>query len=200
MIISQENKVAYIGIPHTGSTFIHKSCYDVSRLKVYDDLLKHGKVSDCLKNGAEKNYKFYLFVRNPIEWVKREWALLHKVASWNDIDYIKKQKETRWKNKCLDFYKNRPSIDNFIISYIDNYYKDSIFDSFIDDDCEVIYLHYEDFTNSCSILFDSLNVPIPNFSKKVNSSEGIDLTIKKSTEQKIASRFRKDMKKFGYME
>ena len=200
MIISQENKVAYIAVPHTGSTFIHKSCHGVNRLKVCDDLLKHGKVSDCLKNGAEKDYRFYLFVRNPVEWIKREWALLYKVASWNDINYIQKQKQTDWKNKCLDFYKNRPSIDSFIINYINNYRKDGIFDSFIDYECDAIYLHYEDFTNSCSILFEALNVPMPDFSKKINSSEGIDVTIKKSTEQKIVSRFRKDMKKFGYME
>ena len=194
MIISQENKVAYIGMPHTGSSFIHHHCKDVDSLIVEDNIYKHATVSQCLELGAEEDYEFFIFVRNPVCWMKSKWGLMNRVTA--DQSYIDRQTCQEWKNKCISFKETEPNIDDYILCLLSS--EDISFTYYIDYPCSITYLKYERFEESCEILFKKLNVPLPDLSKKINSNEGVNLNIKKETEEKIKLYFSQEIKQFGY--
>ena len=198
MIISQKNKIAYIGMPHTGSTLIHNHCKNFQHLIVDDNIYKHASVATCLDLGAQDDYSFFIFVRNPIDWMKSKWAMMHRMTLV-DQSYIDKQTCQEWKQRCINFRQENPDIDKFILKLLSGD-RVSVFDRYIDFPCDITYLKYENFKSSCELLFKKLEVPTPDLSKKVNSSDGINLDIKKETEQKIISRFYNDMLKFGYLE
>lgn len=194
MIISQENKVAYIGMPHTGSSFIHHHCKNVDSLIVEDNIYKHATVSQCLKLGAEEDYEFFIFVRNPVYWMKSKWGLMNRVTA--NQSYTDRQTCQTWKNQCILFKQTNPATDDYILDLLSD--GNISFSYYVDHPCSITYLKYERFEESCEILFKKLNVPLPDLSKKINSNEGMDLTIKKETEEKIKLYFSQEIKQFGY--
>jgi hypothetical protein len=196
MIISQENKVAYIGMPHTGSSFIHHHCKNAGSLMVEDNIYKHATVSQCLELGAEEDYEFFIFVRNPVCWMKSKWGFMKRVTA--SQSYIDRQTCQEWKNQCVLFEQTNPTIDDHILDLLSG--GDISFSYYVDHPCNITYLKYERFKESCETLFKRLNVPLPDLSEKINSNEGIDLTIKRETEEKIKLYFRNEIKKFGYLE
>jgi len=198
MIICHKNKIAYLGVPQTGSTFLHRE------LSKYDDLfvdninLKHGRASDAIKLGA-KGYEFILFVRNHIECHKSDWGLMKRVSNLG-IDHINSVYPEGWKTKCLDFYKENPNSDKWIMSNLEKKRRGStIFENYTDNNCHTTYLKYENFEQSCKILFDKLEKPLPDLSKKINSSDGMDLSIKKETIKQIIYIYQNEMEKFNYI-
>jgi len=198
MIISQKNKVVYIALPHTGSTLIHNYCKQFDHLIVDDNLYKHASVSTCLGLGADEDYKFFIFVRNPVDWMKSKWAMMYRMTLV-DQSFIDKQTCQEWKDRCISFRQKKPNIDEYILQLASGD-KVSLFDRYVDFPCDITYLKYENFKQSCETLFEKLGIPVPDLNKKVNSSEGINLNIKKETEEKIKSYFSHEIKKFEYLE
>lgn len=197
MIIDHHNKVVYLGVPQTGSTFIHEACKDNKSIFVDSQNLKHSRASTAMRMGAI-GYEYMLFVRNHVDCFKSEWNLMKRVAN-NGINYIDKMQNGEWKNKCLDFYENNPNIDCYINSKLDHKINCEKFLWYIDIECHATYLKYEKFQESCSILFNKLKMRPPNTDIKINHSQNTKLDIEEKTKQKIISCFEKEMRIFGYI-
>lgn len=197
MIISHENKVVYVGVPHTGSTFIH--CY----LSRFDDLvvdcdnLKH---ATCLQSLVfnTKGYEFILFVRNHFEYFASEWSLMDRVSD-KSLAYIETFRDEQWKNKCIEFKKEKPCFDSFLqktLSCRDS--NSSLFDFYLSDRTHNTILKYENFDESCQLLFKRLGKTYPVGEPKINKSANKPL-IKDKHKNLIERVYGKEMEKFGYL-
>ena len=196
MIISYENKIAYIGVPQTGSSFIHAHCRGVDGIFMEENHLKHAKASEAMCRGA-MGYEFILFVRNHIDAMKSDWALMNRKAARGE-DHLNSLTNEKWREKCLDFYHNKPSIDEFIQSKMING-QQRLFTHYVDRECHATYLKYENFKESCEILFGKLKLPVPDLAKRINYTKRTDLEITKETKDKIISNYREEMEMFGYL-
>ena len=77
MILSRDKKLIYIGVPHTGSSFIHLAAKDVfqhgeviSNTQVLDHTIntKHwpvGKIANHFEIDDIQDYKLMIFTRHP---------------------------------------------------------------------------------------------------------------------------------------
>lgn len=117
MVICHKNKIVYIGVPQTGSTFLHNELSKYDDLFIDNSSLKHGRAPDAIKLGA-KGYEFILFVRNHIECQKSDWGLMKRVSNLG-IDHINSITIKEWKTKCLNFYKENPNSDKWIMSKLE---------------------------------------------------------------------------------
>lgn len=201
MIISESHRTVYIGFPHTGSTTIHDYCKNFDHLIVDDDIFKHAKVSTVCGLGDYSKYKFYMFIRNPIDWIISKWCMMRRVRK-RGLEYIEKQNVKHWRDECLKFYEENPDLNEYTDWFMYNHKKNntSMFEYYIDQDCDITYLKFEDFRNSCKILFKALGVPEPSKYKRLNQNQYNNIELDNNTKKQLEKLFDQEIKKFYLME
>jgi len=195
MIIFHKQKIVYIGIPQTASTFIHYHCSNVDDTFYDDNLLKHAKASEATKQGA-KDYEYYFFVRNHVSCFESEFALMNRITS-KGLNFVNSLKVNSWKNNVLDFYHKKPNINEFVQSKLPKHGQKFL--NYININCKWNALKYEKFDESCKIFFNKVDLPLPDLNKRINNSSDIDHTISFETKQKVTECFYEEMKLFGYL-
>lgn len=197
MIISHQNKIVYIGVPHTGSTFIHSYLSEFDDLFVGDDTLKHATCSQALEFNT-KGYEFILFVRNHFEYYVSEWCLMDRVSD-RSLTALEAFEDENWRNKCIEFKKEKPCFDSFLhkrLSHRDS--NSSLFDFYLSDKTHNIILKYENFDESCRFLFNKLGKTYISNKAKINKSTNKPVISDKNKDL-IEKVFAEEMEKFGYL-
>lgn len=201
MIISESRKTIYIAFPHTGSTTIHDYCAGFDHLIIDDNALKHATVSQICDLGDYREYKFYMFVRNPIDWIKSKWSMMCRI-NLIGLKYIEKQNVKQWRDECLELYEKKPNFNEYANWFMFRHEKNnvSIFEYYIDQDCDITYLKFEDFETSCSVLFKALGIPKPLKYKRLNQTQNNNIKVDNDTEKKLKNFFQEEISKFYNME
>lgn len=186
MVICPQTKVVYIGVPHTGCTFIHKhlNYRDLVRLKKHDTLSSAKKYM-----GSLNHYKIVMFIRKPEDYLLSEYCLLERVSEECQ------HHDTEWGRRCKSFVIKGLNPDEWVIRKLHKIGRQSIFDSYIDVEINshnLYRLKYECFGRSCAFLFQLLKKPQPDISVRINQKYPHQFAHKFSAD--VLTRIRRQLK------
>lgn len=227
MILSKNKKVIYIGVPHTGSSFIHLAARDVfhrgeiiSNTQVFDHTIntKHwpvGKIADHFEIKDIQDYKLLIFTRHPYTYHLSDWNLRARLEA--TVDECKKMTEAEIKEKYPDnsewliskvnadkmnrIDKKWEKFSEYLIEVALNhhYWTYSLFLRYNDLYLnDVEWLKFEDFNKSCARVFEAFGYDPPDTSEPFNIGKWSKDDITQAAKDVLYHRFNMDFSLFGY--
>lgn len=219
MIIDKQNKVIFLEIPKTGTSFVRHHLYDyVSDDFIISPLLKfrHAPLQVAVNhyNIDVKEFDVYCFARHPEDWLVSEFA----EYTTNHLTPFLEGKGGELTRKHV---RNRHSYffgkDPFDLNvHLDMLLTD---DAFVpmkrtvelgsmwkptvqckeELDPNKLHVHkYEDFQDSIAKLFTAFNKPVPNHTKVVHKTQVKKQIPTRRNRSRINRIFDTDFKEFGY--
>lgn len=221
MIIDKINKVIFLELPKTGTSFIRKNLYDYKS----DDFIispiwnfRHSSIRTCSQvyDLDPKDFDIHCFTRHPEDWLISEFL---EYTQNHLIPFLKGHggiQQRKILNKRHSYFLDKDPFDlnvhldvlftnkNFKVTGGHNIVKaKSIYKPYIRCketlDLNNIHIHrYEDFKNSIEKLFTAFKKPTPNLNEIIHKTNTEKPYPNRQNRSRINRIFDSDFKQFGY--
>lgn len=227
MLCSVKNKVIYLGVPHTASSWAHHQVEHIGeRLNIdirVHHIEKHWRASDAIEflvneKGIDRqealSFKVFVVVRHPVTWFASDWTLKVREARIirSHIDegtfseLLKKYRrefflsDVRYEDMEFNEYLCHSLWFHVGISSGLNGDKCSLYERFNDNgSLSIEYLKYEDFEQTYTKIFQALGLDeIPDFNVVLNSGHWEKKDISAESIEKIAKYCKREFEIFEY--
>ena len=217
MIIDKINKVIFLEIPKTGTSFFrhHLRGYNSDDFIVSQDTIRHAGIRHTRDyfDLDVNDYKIFLNTRHPEDWLSSEFS----EYTTNHLPYYLKGYGTYETKKHIgyrhSFFKHKDPYDfnvhldmlltddNFKIPGQQVTITGSIYKPFLLIDQELKHvnvLKYEDFQNTVKTVFNAMDKPVPDYTKVVHKTQTKKQRPNRKNRSRINRIFDADFKEFGY--
>jgi hypothetical protein len=228
MLCSVKNRVIYLGVPHTASSWAHAQVENTGeRLNIdirVHHIEKHWRASDAIEflvneKGIDRqealSFKVFVVVRHPVTWFASDWALKVREARIirSHIDegtfsellkkYRSQMPEAHISWKISEVRYAEMGFDEYLcrsLRFNTNGGKGSLYERFNDNgSLSIEYLKYEDFEQTYTKIFQALGLDeMPDFNVVLNSSHWKKKDISAESIEKIAKYCKREFEIFEY--